>query len=90
MEENMKIIFNGKEIKDLRNEKVSLDLEDSVERTDVDFTGIKKLPMNNSIYATMHIKKNTESYKRMQEFFKDCEAKALLETWCRLKDSNNE
>ena len=85
MEENIKIIFNGKEVKDLRNEKVSLELEDSVERTDIDFTEIQKLPIRDSISGTMHIKKNTENYKNMQGFFEDCEAKALLEIWRKSK-----
>ncbi len=85
MEENIKIIFNGKEVKDLRNEKVSLELEDFVERAEIDFTEIQKLPMNNTMSGTMHIKKNTENYKNMQGFFEDCKAKALLEIWRRSK-----
>lgn len=94
MEENVKIIFNGKELKDLRNEKIYVELDNYVERTDADLTEIQKLsqnlPMNNSISGTMHIKKNTENYRNMQEFFKDCKAKALLETWRKLKGSDNE
>lgn len=41
----MKVILNGKELelKDLRNEKVSLELEDNVERTDVDFYRSEKV-----------------------------------------------
>lgn len=89
MEENVKIIFNGKELKDLRNEKVYVELDNSVERTAVDLTEIKKLsqelPIRESISGTMHIKKNTENYRNMQEFFEDCKAKALLETWRKLK-----
>ena len=81
-------------MKDLRNEKVYVDLDNSIERTAVDITEIQKLsqnlPMNNSISGTMHIKKNTENYRNMQEFFKDCKAKALLETWRKLKGSDNE
>ena len=80
----MKVILNGKELelKDLRNEKVSLELEDNVERTDVDFTELQKLPRNNpSLSGTMNIKKNTENYRNMMEFFEDCKAKALLETF---------
>lgn len=92
--EDLKIIFNGKEVKDLRNEKVYVELDNSIERTAVDITEIQKLsqnlPMNNSISGTMHIKKNTENYRNMQEFFKDCKAKALLETWRKLKGSDNE
>ena len=92
--ENMKIIFNGNELKDLRNEKVSVELDNSVERTTVDITEIQKLsqklPIRDSISGTMHIKKNTENYRNMQEFLEDCKAKALLETWRKLKDSNNE
>lgn len=38
MEEDVKIIFNGKELKDLRNEKVYVELDNSVERTAVDIT----------------------------------------------------
>lgn len=95
MEETVKIIFNGKEVTDLRNEKVSLELEDSVERTAVDITEIQKLsqelPKRDSISGTMHIKKNTENYRNMQEFFEDCKAKALIETWRKSKkEQNNE
>lgn len=98
MEEDVKIIFNGKELKDLRNEKVYVELDNSVERTAVDITEIQELsqnlsqksPIRDSIYGTIHIKKNTENYRNMQEFFKDCKAKALLETWRKLKEQNNE
>lgn len=83
--DDVKIIFNGKELKDLRNEKVYVELDNSVERTAADLTEIQKLPVNNSISGTMHIKKNTENYRNMQEFFKDCKAKALLETWRKSK-----
>ena len=31
-----------------------------------------------------------ENYKNMQEFFEDCKAKALLETWRELKGTDNE
>lgn len=74
--------------------KVYVELENSVERTDVELTEIQKLsqilPMNYSISGTIHIKKNTENYRNMQEFFKDCKAKALLETWRKLNGSDNE
>lgn len=94
MEENEKIIFNGKELKDLRNEKVYVELDNSVERTAVDITEIQKLsqnlPIRESISGTIHIKKNTENYRNMQEFFEDCKAKALLEIWRKLKGLNNE
>lgn len=94
MEENVKIIFNGKEVKDLRNERVYVELDNSVERTAVDITDIQKLsqelPIRDSISGTMHIKKNTENYRNMQEFIEDCKAKALLETWRKLKESDNE
>lgn len=87
--EDLKIIFNGKEVKDLRNEKIYVELDNSVERTDVDITEIQKLsqnlPIRESISGTIHIKKNTENYRNMQEFFKDCKAKALLETWRKSK-----
>lgn len=93
MEETVKIIFNGKEVTDLRNEKVSLELEDSVERTAVDITEIQELsqelPIRESISGTIHIKKNTENYRNMQEFFEDCKAKALLETWRKSKKEQN-
>lgn len=98
MEDDVKIIFDGKELKDLRNEKVYIELDNSVERTAIDITEIQELsqklsqvlPSRNSISGsgTMNIKKNTENYRRMQDFFEDCEAKALLETWRKLKDSD--
>ena len=94
MEEDVKIIFNGKELKDLRNEKIYVELDNSVELTAVDLTEVQELsqnlPIRDSISGTMHIKKNTENYRNMQEFFEDCKAKALLETWRKLKGSNNE
>ena len=94
MEETVKIIFNGKEVKDFRNERVYVELDNSVERTAVDITDIQKLsqelPIRDSISGTMHIKKNTENYRNMQEFIEDCKAKALLETWRKLKESDNE
>ena len=69
-------------------------MDNSVERTAVDLTEIQKLsknlPIRESISGTMHIKKNTENYRNMQEFFEDCKAKALLETWRKLKEQNNE
>lgn len=92
--ENMKIIFNGNEVKDLRDEKIYVELDNSVERTTVDITEIQKLsqelPIKESISGTMHIKKNTENDRNMQEFLEDCKAKALLETWRKLKCSKNE
>ena len=95
MEEDVKIIFNGKELKDLRNEKIYVELDNSVELTAVDLTEVQELsqnlPIRDSISGTMHIKKNTENYRNMQEFFEDCKAKALLETWRKLKkEQNNE
>ena len=92
MEEDIKIIFNGKEVKDLRNERVFLELEDSTERTEVDLTEIQKLleiqklPKGSPISGTIHLKKNTENYRNMQEFFEDCKARVLLETWRKLKE----
>lgn len=85
-----KIIFIGKEVKDLRNEKVYVELDNSVELTPVDLTKIQNLlGIQNSpredISVTMHIEKNTENYRNMQEFFEDCKVKALLETWRKLK-----
>ncbi len=94
MGDDVKIIFNGKELKDLRNEKVYIELDNSVERTTVDITEVQKLLQNlqnrDSISGIIHIKKNTDNYRNMQEFFKDCKAKALLETWRKLKEQNNE
>lgn len=85
----MTIIYNGKEVKDLRIEKVYVELDNSVKRTHVDLTEIQKLslnlPIRGSTSGTMHIKKNTENYRNIQEFIEDCKAKALLETWRKLK-----
>lgn len=93
MEGDMKIIFSGKEVRDIRNEKVCVEFDNSVERTEVDLTEIQKLsqnlPIRYSISGTMCIKKNTENYRNMQEFLEDCKAKALLETWRKLKREQN-
>ena len=85
-----KIIFNGKEVKDLRNEKVYVELDNSVELTPVDLTEIQNLlEIQNSpreeISVTMHIEKNTENYRNIQKFLEDCKARALLETWRKSK-----
>lgn len=92
MEDDVKIIFNGKALKDFRNEKVYAELDNSVERTPVDITEIQKLlqnlqnlPNRDSISGTMHIEKNTENYRNIQKLFEDCKAKALLETWRKIK-----
>ena len=94
MKDNVKIIFNGKELKDLRNEKVYVELDNSIERTEIDSTEIQELsqnlPIRESISGTIHIKKNTEDYRNMQEFLEDCEVKALLETWRKIKGSDNQ
>ena len=84
MEENVKIIFNGKEVKDLRNEKVYVELDNSVELTKVDLTEIQKLPKK-EISVTRHIEKNTENYRNIQKLFEYCKARALLETWRKSK-----
>ena len=94
MGDDVKIIFNGKELKDLRNEKVYIELDNSVERTTVDITEVQKLLQNlqnrDSISGIMHIEKNTENYRNIHKLFEDCKAKALLETWRKLKEQNNE
>lgn len=96
MEDDLKIIFNGKELKDLRNEKVYVELDNSVERTTVNMTEIQNIDITemqksprDSISGTIYIKKSTENDRDMQEFLEDCKAKVLLEIWRKLKDSNN-
>lgn len=80
-------IVEGTPLKFMKN--VYVELENSVERTDVELTELQKLsqnlPIRESISGTIHIKKNTENYRNMQEFFEDCKAKALLETWRKSK-----
>ena len=58
---DVKIIFNGKEVKDIRNEKVYAELDNSVERTHVDITEIQNIDITemrrsprDSISVTMH------------------------------------
>lgn len=84
MGDDVKIIFNGKEVKDFRNEKVYVELDNSVERTAVDITEMQTLPRD-SMSGTIYIKKGTENDRNMQEFLEDCKAKVLLETWRELK-----
>lgn len=83
MEETEKIIFNGKELKDLRNEKVYVELDSSVER-DLFCTDAPKLPE-----YSFHIDELSISLKMTPEaenWFKNMKAKALSETWRKLKD----
>lgn len=84
--EDLKIIFDGKELKDIRNEKVSLWSEEHVE-LDLFCTDAPKLPEYSfHIELTGALKMTPEA----ENWFKNMKAKALSETWRKLKVSDNE
>lgn len=84
MEENVKIIFNGKELKDLRNEEVYVELDNSVERdlVDTDDLKLQEFSFNKEgVSGTGTIKMTHEA----ENWFENMKAKALLETCRKLK-----
>lgn len=56
-------------------DKVCIELDDSVERSDIDYTELNRLIESLNIPAepiscTMRVEKNSPNYKRMSKFFK--------------------
>ena len=69
------IIIEGKECPCTKRDKVCVELDDSVERSDVDCMELKHLIESfniprEQISCTMCIKKGSPNYKRMSKFFK--------------------
>lgn len=70
------IVIDGKECSYTKCDKVYIELDDSVERSDIDYTELNHLieSLNiptESISCTMHIRKKDPNYKRMRKFFKN-------------------
>jgi hypothetical protein len=74
--EDFNIVINGKEFSCIKCDKVYVEIDNqSVERSDIDYTEIKSLVESfniprESISCTMCIKKKSPNYKRMRKFFK--------------------
>lgn len=73
--EDFKIVIDGKECSCTKCNKVYVELDDSVERSDIDYSELNSLieSFNTSrdpISCTMHIKKRSPNYKRIRKFFK--------------------
>lgn len=69
------IVIDGKECSCTKCDKVYVELDSSVERSDIDYTEIKHLIESfniprESISCTIHIKKKSPNYKRMRKFFR--------------------
>lgn len=73
--DDFKIIINDKEYSCTKCDKVYVELDNSIEMDNIDYTELENLiePFNiprQSISCTMHIKKKSPNYKRMRKFFK--------------------
>lgn len=73
--DDFKIVIDGKECPCTKCDKVYVDLDSSVERSDIDCIELKELidylnTQKESITCTIHIKKKSPNYKRMRKFFK--------------------
>ena len=72
---DFKIVIDGKEYSCAKCDKVYVEFDNSVERSEVDYTELKhfiesfNIPKE-SISCKMHIKKKSHNYKRMCKFFK--------------------
>lgn len=74
--DDFNIVIDGKEYSCAKCDKVYVELDNSVERSDVDCMELKKLVESliniprDQISCTMCIKKKSPNYKRMCKFFK--------------------
>lgn len=73
--DDFKIVIDGKEHSCTKCDKVYVQLDSSVERSDVDCTEIERLvesfnATREPISGTIYIKKKSPNYKRMCKFFK--------------------
>lgn len=73
--DDFNIVIDGKEYSCTKLDKVYVELDSSVERSDVDYTEIKHLVESfniprDPISCTIHIRKKSPNYKRMRKFFK--------------------
>lgn len=73
--EDFKIVIDDKELSCTKRDRVYLELDNSVERSDVDCAELKHLTESfniprEPISCTIRIKKRSPNYKRMRKFFK--------------------
>lgn len=73
--DNFNIVIDGKEYSCTKCDKVYVELDRSVERSNMDYTELKHLIEScniprEPISCTMQIKKKSPNYKRMCKFFK--------------------
>lgn len=73
--DDFKIVINDKEFSCTKCDKVHVEIDNSIERSDIDcaelnnlidYFNIKREPIS----CTIHIKKKNPNYKRMRKFFK--------------------
>lgn len=79
--DDFNIVIDNKEYPCVKCDKVYVELDNSVERSDVDCAELKKLVESfniprDPISCTMCIKKKSPNYKRMCKFFKKLYRKA--------------
>lgn len=72
---DFKIVIDGKECSCTKSDKVRVEIDSSIERSDIDCSEIKKLIdyfniQREPITCTIHIKKKSPNHKRMRKFFK--------------------
>jgi hypothetical protein len=72
---DFKIVIDSKEYPCAKCDKVYVELDNSIEMDNIDYTGLENfiesfnIPRE-PISCTMHIKKKNHNYKRMCKFFK--------------------
>jgi len=72
---DFKIVINGKECSCTKCDKVYVEFDRSVERSDIDYTELNSLIESfniprEPISCTIHIKKKSPNYKRIHKLFK--------------------
>jgi len=73
--DDFNIVIDGKEHSCTKCDKIYVELNNSVERSDIDYTELKSFAESfniprEPISCTFHIKKKSPNYKRMRKFFK--------------------
>ena len=73
--DDLKIVIDDKECSCTKCDKVYVELDNSVERNDIDYEELNSLVESfniprEPISCTIHIKKKSPNYKRIRKFFK--------------------
>lgn len=73
--EDFKIVIDGKDCQCTKCDKVYVELDNSIERSEINFKEIDSLVESfnipiEPISCTIHIKKKSPNYKRMHKLFK--------------------